>query len=229
MYDVGDNALVEFEVRDEDGNLADPSELLLEIEAPDGTTSTLKLSEAEITKVSKGIYSANFSLTENGLWQLTWTSTEPTTVEHQTIFVPEVRYAYAAVTDVQRRNFGRTISATALDGTTEDVIQYLEETAGIINGILRSQGYSVPVSPTTASAAYKTLQGINAIGAWALWESAARTSDRREEAARMWEKAQDMLRKGEVELDIPIDLSEAAPRGGFEGVATPWFQRDTVF
>jgi hypothetical protein len=226
MTDVGDKRTVKLEVRNEAGELADATEVELEIEQPDGSTETLKLSAEEITKASTGVYTAEISLSENGLWQLTWTTTGIVVVEHQTIFVPEVRYAYAAIADVQRRNFGRTISATAADGTTEDVIQYLEETAGVIDGILRSQGYSVPVSPTTASAAYKTLQGINAIGAWALWESAARTSDRREEAVRMWEQAQDMLRKGEVELDIPIDVSEAAPRSGFEGVATPWFTRD---
>jgi hypothetical protein len=141
--------------------------------------------------------------------------------------------AYATVDLVRGMNLGRSIVATAASGkdqvTEGQVVQYLEETAGVLDGILRERGYVVPVSPTAAPFAFKTLEGYNAIGGFYRVEMAAKNSDRREEARKMWESAQKMLSDGTVELDAERDVQAGMPLGGFgsnSSAATPFFTRD---
>lgn len=137
--------------------------------------------------------------------------------------------AYATVYNVAALNTGRTYGATNTKPSATQVVQYLEETAGVLDGILRQQGYLTPVA-TTATSAYKTLEGFNAIGAWCMVESAAQTSDRRQDAEAMWESAKKMLLDGIIDLDAPQDTTEALPRSSFgassDSAATPFFYRD---
>jgi hypothetical protein len=143
--------------------------------------------------------------------------------------------AYATVDQVRGMNLGRPVMPAAsvpsgkTEITEEQVVGYLEETAGVLDGILRERGYSVPVSPTTAPFAFKTLEGYNAIGAAYRVEMAAKNSDRREEARKMWESAQKMLSEGTVEFDAERDTALGMPLGGYgprSSAATPFFTRN---
>jgi hypothetical protein len=129
---------------------------------------------------------------------------------------------YATVTDVQQLNTARTFTATSKPTATQ-VIDWLEQTAGVIDGILHGQGYTLPV-PTTATGVLKQLEHYNALGAAAFVEQGAPSSDRRKEAMDLWKQAQKMLRDGNLELDTPEDSSLSLPRG--PRTATPYFTLD---
>lgn len=132
---------------------------------------------------------------------------------------------YATVADVQQLNSARTFAANSKP-TANQVVDWLEQTAGVLDGILRERGYSVPL-PTTATGALKTLEHYNAIGAAALVEQGAPSSDRRDQAMKLWEDAQKMLRDGEIELEAPRSTDLSRPRA--PAVATPFFTRDMQF
>jgi hypothetical protein len=141
--------------------------------------------------------------------------------------------AYASTTHVEALNLGRQSLASVRPGeaTAGQVAEWLEETAGILDGLLREKGYVTPVPTTAPTSVLKTLEGFNAIGAAFYVERAAKKSDRLKEAQKMWESAQKMIGDGVVELDLPIDAEETRPRGGFGRVttaATPYFTRDMV-
>lgn len=132
--------------------------------------------------------------------------------------------AYATVADVQQLNTGRTFGASTKP-TASQVMDYLEQTAAVLDGILRGQGYTVPV-PTTATAALKTLELYNAQGAACLVEQGAPSTKPDRDgvsACAMWAQACKMLKSGAIELEIPRDAAEANPR--YNACATPFFSR----
>jgi hypothetical protein len=130
---------------------------------------------------------------------------------------------YATVGDVRSLNTARTFSATSRPDIA-DVVNYLTETAAVLDGILSARNYALPV-PITATTALELLSYYNAIGAWCLSEQAAESSPHRDAAAKAWENAQRMLRDGLIE---PVGLTRDTTTGRARaaGVPTAWFRRD---
>lgn len=137
----------------------------------------------------------------------------------------DARFAYATVAHVQAHNAGRVLSATSVPNDTQ-VIDFLEETAAVLDGILREKGYALPIA-TTATSALKFLELANSYGAWAAVERSAKSSEQRDRAETLWEGAQKMLRDGGIELDAPTDAQLALPRS--QAAASAWFTRCTEF
>lgn len=120
--------------------------------------------------------------------------------------------AYATPTQVFALDTGRTYTATSKPNTVQ-VAQYIESTAGELDGILRSRGYVTPVA-TTATSAYSMLAGFNAYGAIAIVEQSAPTTGGKATGwQQMWEQAKKMLASGDLELDAERDTSTSSPRG----------------
>lgn len=137
--------------------------------------------------------------------------------------------AYATTSDVEALNLGRgPFPATPAVGKIDqaDVGRWLEETAGVLDGLLREKGYITPVPTSAPSSVLATLEGFNALGAAFYVERASKTSDRLKEAQSLWESAQKMLIDGLIELDLPVDENQLRPRGGFASAPTPFFTRD---
>ena len=132
--------------------------------------------------------------------------------------------AYATLADVEQLNTARTYTGSSKP-TTNQVIDWLEQTAGVLNGALKEQGYSLPIA-TTATGALKTLEHYNALGAAAFVEQGSPSSDRRKEAMDLWQGALKMLRDGAIELEADQDETAAAPRSSFGSSPTPFFSRD---
>lgn len=130
--------------------------------------------------------------------------------------------AYAELDDVREQNTARTISASS-HPSSDQVLDWLGQTAGILDAILRRNGYELPV-PASASSALRMLEHFNALGAAAMVEQAAPTSDRRKEAQALWEGAQRMLSDELIVLDIPRDDTAHTVRAA--PYATPMFTRD---
>ena len=129
--------------------------------------------------------------------------------------------AYATIIYVQQMNTARTLGTSSKPNASQ-AIDWLEQTAGVLDGILREKGYGLPI-PTSATAALRTLEHYNALGAAAMVEQAAPTSDRRKEAEALWENAQKMLREDLILLDAPKDNTTHTIRSG--AAATPMFTR----
>lgn len=122
---------------------------------------------------------------------------------------------YAQLPDVEARNtlrlkrggFSPTSSPTA-----DQVAQYLEDTAAVLDGLLLGRGYALPI-PAEATSALRWLRQANAAGAHARIENAASEQDSLDESAEAaWKSACDMLRKGEIELDVPRDVTTTHSR-----------------
>lgn len=133
--------------------------------------------------------------------------------------------AYSTPSLVMAENTGRSIGTTTKPNIVQ-VTQWIDETAGVLDGILRAKGYSVPVS-TTATSAYKLLEHYNTLGGAAFVEQSAQASDRKDEAMALWREAQKMLREGIVELDAARDADASKPRANAE--ATAFFTRAMEF
>lgn len=134
--------------------------------------------------------------------------------------------AYATVTHVEALNVGRgPYTASSLPNATQ-VAQYLAETAGELDSILRVRGYALPVA-TGATSALELLESYNAIGAWAKVETSAQTSDRRELAVKMWESAKKMLADSTIEIDAARSVDTSFPR--YPEAPTRMIVRDNDF
>lgn len=133
--------------------------------------------------------------------------------------------AYASSIDVAQMNTARTLSTSSHPDLTQ-VGDWLEQTAGVLDGILREKGYVLPI-PTSATAALRTLEHYNALGAAAMVEQSAPTSDRRKEAEALWENAQKMLRDDIILLDAPKDNVTHTIRA--PAAPTPFFTREMEF
>jgi hypothetical protein len=136
--------------------------------------------------------------------------------------------AYATHHHVEALNQGRPPYTATSTPNAGQVSNWLEQTAGVLDGLLRQRGYIVPVSPTAPSSALETLEGFNAAGAWYYVEASAKTRDELQfkAAKAMWEEAQKMLRAGLIELELPLDAGEALPRGGFGAASPAFFTRE---
>jgi hypothetical protein len=135
---------------------------------------------------------------------------------------------YCALEDVAELNTGRTFSATSRP-TASQVVDYIEQTAAVIDAVLRGQGYNLPV-PTTATSVLKLLEGYNALGAACMVEQGAPTARRNGgsrggdlDVCAMWRAAQKMLADGTLDLELPLEANEHLPRTGPS--ATPFFSR----
>lgn len=80
--DVGESAKLNLEVRNEAGELADATEVVLAITDPEGTVTTKKLSEASVVKEATGKYYAVVTIDSGGRWKYTWTTTGIAIVEN---------------------------------------------------------------------------------------------------------------------------------------------------
>jgi hypothetical protein len=139
--------------------------------------------------------------------------------------------AYATVFHVEAENTGRGEYTKISHPTASQVIQYLEQRAAVLDGVLRAKGYLTPIA-TTATGAFQTLLNFNVLGAAYDVEKAAKTSDRVKDAQAAWEAALKMLQDGVIELDAPRDTTIALPRSSFSrsgDQATPFFTRDMEF
>lgn len=137
--------------------------------------------------------------------------------------------AYATISHVSANNSERIFGASTIP-RTDQVVEFLDECAAVIDSILLEKGYLTPVmSPASggASSAWLLLQQTNAAGGWYRAEWAAQASDKRSEAEDMWQTALKLLRT--TQLDIPVDASESLPRGPSANSApTPFFYRDQI-
>lgn len=101
--------------------------------------------------------------------------------------------AYATVFHVAGLNPARPITGTSLPSAT-NVVQYIDECAGVIDAKLSGIGYVTPISPTAApSSALMLLQQVNAVGAAYMVESSAQTSAKLDQFKKMWDEALLML------------------------------------
>lgn len=132
---------------------------------------------------------------------------------------------YASPTQVYALNTGRTFTASSKPNVAQ-VQQFIDQTAGVIDGILSEKSY---VTPMVSTSALVTISYYNALGAACLVERAAPTSDeRRKEACEMWSEAQSMLRSGSVQFpDAAVNTSSDMPRSNLP--ATAMFTRDMEF
>ena len=74
-YITGDAVTLTATFKDSSGALADPTDVTLEVQDPNGTITTYTYSLSTITKSSTGIYTRNVSLTDNGTWEYEWQGT----------------------------------------------------------------------------------------------------------------------------------------------------------
>ena len=132
---------------------------------------------------------------------------------------------YAVASQVEARNPKRVFTGSSLPAT-DQVTQYLVDTAAELDGILLARGYTVPVA-TSATSAHELMVNYNVLGAHFLAEQAAPTSDREESAQKAWENAKKMLKDGKIELDAARDTTESSPRG--PTVPSAYFFRDQDF
>jgi len=68
-YDVGDRRKLCCEIRNEDGDLADPTTVTFKIKAPDGEVTVYVLdTDAELVRDSTGTYHVYWDITLNGTY-----------------------------------------------------------------------------------------------------------------------------------------------------------------
>lgn len=125
---------------------------------------------------------------------------------------------YASVSDVEALNRARKLGVNNTP-TADDVVVFLELRAGEINSILLNKGYSVPVDPTFAPAAFNLLRAINAKGAQLSVEESSPTAPNLDRVRKEWEGSLEKLESAAFSLDAPIDRERARPRG--PGLTTP--------
>ena len=65
---VGETETLAFTLTDDDGELADPTELTLEIWDPSGNKATYTYTGADITRESIGVFTYNLAYDEAGVW-----------------------------------------------------------------------------------------------------------------------------------------------------------------
>jgi len=131
--------------------------------------------------------------------------------------------AYALPSAVFQMDTGRIYTATSTPASAA-VEQYLVQTAAELDGILRGQGYSTPV---TVSPALELLSYYNSLGANALaLQSAPTGGGKRDEATALWENAKKMLATGEIILDAERDTVNATGSTRYKATALICRDRD---
>lgn len=86
---VGETETLVFTLTDEDGELADPTDLTLQITDPSGNSNELTYSGGGVTKESTGVYTYDLAYDEAGvwLWEIQTSGTIKPVVEHGSITV----------------------------------------------------------------------------------------------------------------------------------------------
>lgn len=75
-------------VRDDDGALVDPMGLILIVRTPGGASTTYTYDvEPMVQRDSVGVYHAEFVLSEIGIWEYEWTTTSPSRVSGDEVYV----------------------------------------------------------------------------------------------------------------------------------------------
>lgn len=225
IFDIGDNVDLAYSLTNASGVAANASVSAYTLD-PAGASAGLTL-----TNPTTGLYETSRTLNQAGRWFARWVATgaviDSETVEMIVRPSEPVRAddAYANIDDVVRLTQGRTYTASSKP-TVTDVQDWLTLNAREIDGLLRRQGYSVPVA-TTATGALALLAHGNALGAAKLVEAAAPTGGRYKEVCALYESFREMVLAGDLELDAGKDSTNSAPR--FNVNATAMFMRDMEF
>lgn len=203
--------------------------LIRESDAEDGTystidTITLDPVDTDPSSPQSRNFTTDAATVAEGWYIIRWQAEAGDIYDSDPIFYSAAgpASAYAEVADVSELNTARTFTASSNPDITQ-VSDWLDQTAGVLDGILRESGYALPI-PATATQTLKLLEHYNALGAAAMVEQGAPTSDRRKEALALWEEAQKMLREGTIVLDAPRDDDISSIRA--PAYATPMFTRD---
>ena len=150
--DKGDIARVILEdVRDEDGELADPEELTLLIRKPNGEEETREYPpEGAIVRESKGNFYSTLELDEAGEWTYLWSTVgAPTLVERGRLLVGSVELAHSALLcDLDDVAGVLQVERSTLPGTTERSIEVASSWA---RRFLRSPNLGVGESVTVSA------------------------------------------------------------------------------
>ncbi len=76
IFPIGNVIRSDNTFRDSNGDLADPTTVSLKFESPAGVITTYVFgTDAELTKVSTGVYRVDISASESGFYHLRWLST----------------------------------------------------------------------------------------------------------------------------------------------------------
>lgn len=214
LYDIGDQADLTYTLRDASGALVNGTVVAYSL-SPAGASAGLA-----VTHSATGIYTTSVAFTEAGRWLARFTSTGANKDSETAAYVvrpnaparPDA--AYANVEDVVRLTQGRTYNASSIPNISE-VHDFLALSAAQIDGILRGQGYALPVA-TGATSTLRLLAHGNALGARALVESAAPTAapNAAEHAEKLWCDFKKALGDGDLELDAGRDTGQSRPRFG---------------
>jgi hypothetical protein len=130
--------------------------------------------------------------------------------------------AYASPSQVAGRDRGYTYTASS-QVSLGDLDEYLAQAAAELNGVLRAQGYQLPI-PESATYTLELLQTYNIDGAIARARDAEpSTGGKRSDAMRLWQQTLKMIASGDVVFDAPKDEQTGLPRHG--GRATAMFNR----
>lgn len=145
--------------------------------------------------------------------------------------------AYASTVHVQAYCPNRVLSATSLP-SLDQAAMFIDQTAGVIDGVLVAVGYQLPI-PAGATSALKALERVNALGGWAAVEAAAPVSNDVDRATKAFNDALgelDPAIKGRtIELAIPRNVGETYARGktleeaGLTDSDDAFFTRDMEF
>lgn len=135
--------------------------------------------------------------------------------------------SYATVSHVEafcpaRAPFGANTKPTA-----SQVAMFLEEASIEVEDALLRAGYPAPV-PSTATYAFRFMQGAVAKCAAYLVEETAPTSNKLQSAKAMRDNALKMIADGEI-IGWSKEADQALPRMGFDETATPMFLPDQMF
>jgi hypothetical protein len=133
---------------------------------------------------------------------------------------------YATVSHVEAYCPARAPFSSSTKPTASQVAIFIEDATIEVEDHLLKAGYPVPV-PSTATYAFRFMQGAVAKGAAYFVEETAPTSNKRDTAHAMYQSALKMIDDGEL-VGLDKETDQAFPRYGFD-VATPAFRADQLF
>jgi hypothetical protein len=74
-HDIGDRRKLSCEIRDEDGQLADPTEVTFTIVAPDGVLTTYTTDDPQLVRDSVGVYHVYWDCALSGTYRWRYAAT----------------------------------------------------------------------------------------------------------------------------------------------------------
>lgn len=230
--DVGDGVTLKVnDIKNRDGAISDPTTLTFTMTEPDGTVTTYVYgTDTQLVRDSVGNYHVDWVITKVGahVWKFDGTGTatldEPSEFYAYPPPLQPLPGAYCSPTQVMALDAGRTYTASSQPNPRQ-VTQFVLQTAAVIDGILRSRGYELPVA-STATSARALLEYGNTLGAAAMVELSAPAGapNRRDEAVRMWADWRKGLAEGTVQVDDPRDPGQVT-RSARSSAATAMFRR----